>query len=140
VASLIHDIGKIYAPAEVLSKPGALSELEFDLIKTHPQVGYDIMKTVEFPWPIARIVLQHHEMLDGSGYPNGLAGDDICLEARIIGVADAVEAMSSHRPYRPALGLDRAVAEISQKRGTRYDPEVVGACVLMLTEKGFEFE
>jgi PAS domain S-box-containing protein/putative nucleotidyltransferase with HDIG domain len=140
MAALIHDIGKMYTPAEVLSKPGELSELELGLIKTHPQVGHDILSTVDFPWPIATIVLQHHEKMDGSGYPSGLVGDEILLEARILGVADVVEAMSSHRPYRPALGLDRAIEEIRQKRGTRYDPQVVDTCIALLTEKGFEFE
>jgi PAS domain S-box-containing protein/putative nucleotidyltransferase with HDIG domain len=140
MAALIHDIGKIYAPAEVLSKPGRLSDLEFGLIKTHPQVGYDILKGIDFPWPVARVVLQHHETLDGCGYPLGLAGDEILLEARILGVADVIEAMSSHRPYRPALGLDRAMEQILEGRGTLYDADVVDCCLRILKEGEFEFE
>jgi PAS domain S-box-containing protein/putative nucleotidyltransferase with HDIG domain len=140
MAGLIHDIGKIYAPAEVLSKPGRLSDLEFGLIKTHPQVGYDILKQIDFPWPVARIVLQHHETMDGCGYPHGLSADEILLEARILGVADVIEAMSSHRPYRPALGIDKAMEAISQGRGTRYDESVVDCCLRILREGRFEFE
>jgi len=124
IASLVHDIGKISLPAEILSKPSKLNEMEFSLIKNHPKTGYDILKTIDFPWPVARIVLQHHERLDGSGYPQGLKGDKILMEAKIIGTADVVEAMSSHRPYRPALGIDKALEEISQNRGILYDPEV----------------
>ena len=127
-ASLIHDIGKISLPAEILSKPSKLTEIEYSLIKNHPQIGYDILKSIDFPWPIAQIVLQHHERRDGSGYPQGLKGEEILLEARIMGVADVVEAMSSHRPYRPALGIDKALEEISQNRGILYDPKVVDAC------------
>ncbi len=140
MAGLIHDIGKIYAPAEVLSKPGQLSDLELSLIKTHPQVGYDILKGIDFPWPVAQVVLQHHETLDGCGYPHGLSGDQILVEARILGVADVIEAMSSHRPYRPALGIDRAVDAISQARGTRYDATVVDCCLRILRGGRFEFE
>ncbi|MBC8492715.1 MAG: GAF domain-containing protein, partial [Chloroflexi bacterium] len=140
MAGLIHDIGKISIPAEVLSKPGQLSELEWSMIKAHPQVGYDILKTVEFPWPVAQIVLQHHERMDGSGYPQGLSGEELLLEARILAVADVVEAMASHRPYRPALGMDRALEEISQNRGVLYDPEVVDACLKLFIEKAFKFE
>ncbi len=140
MAALIHDIGKIYAPAEILSKPGQLTELEFGLIKTHPQVGRDILKTVEFPWPIAEIVYQHHEALDGSGYPEGLSGEEITLDARILAVADVVEAMSSHRPYRAALGIETALEEVSRNRGVLYDPDVVDACLLLLRVKGFHFE
>jgi len=110
LAGIIHDLGKISVPSEILIKPGLLSKLEFDLIKLHPRVGYDILKTVEFPWPIAEIVLQHHERMDGSGYPQGLSGEDILMEARILGVADVVEAMASQRPYRPALGIDKPLA------------------------------
>ncbi|HID87880.1 MAG TPA: HD-GYP domain-containing protein [Anaerolineae bacterium] len=140
IAGLIHDIGKINVPAEILSKPGPLSELEFGLIQAHPQVGHDILKTIEFPWPVAQIVLQHHERMDGSGYPQGLSDDNILLEARILGVADVVEAMASHRPYRPPRGLDKALEEISRNRGILYDPEVVDACLKLFTEKGFTFE
>jgi len=139
IASLIHDIGKINLPAEMLSKPGKLSEIEFKLIQNHSRIGYDILKKIDFLWPIAEIVLQHHEKIDGSGYPRGLKGDEILLEAKIIGVADVVEAMSSHRPYRPALGIDVALEEITQNKGTLYDPEVVDACLNLFKEKGFKF-
>jgi HD-GYP domain-containing protein (c-di-GMP phosphodiesterase class II) len=142
MAGLIHDIGKINVPAEILSKPGPLTELEFGLIKMHPQTGHDILSGTieEFPWPMAQIVLQHHERMDGSGYPQGLSGEEIILEARILAVADVVEAMSSYRPYRPALGINKALEEISQNRGVLYDPEVVDACLKLFTEKGFRFE
>ena len=140
IASLIHDIGKISTPAEILSKPTKLNEIEYSLIKDHSQIGYDILKSIDFPWPIAQIVLQHHERLNGSGYPQGLKGEDILLEARIMGVADVVEAMSSHRPYRPALGIDKALEEISQNRGILYDPEVVDVCFKLFKEKSFKFE
>jgi len=140
IASLIHDIGKIGLPTEILSKPTKLTDIEFRLIKGHSQIGYDILKSIDFPYPIANIVLQHHERLDGSGYPNNLKADKILLEAKIIGVADVVEAMSSHRPYRPALGTDKALEEISQNRGILYDPEVVDACLKLFREKGFKFK
>ncbi len=140
IAALVHDIGKISIPAEILSKPSKLNEMEFSLIKNHPKTGYDILKTIDFPWPVAKIVLQHHEKIDGSGYPQGLKGNDMLLEARIMGVADVVEAMSSHRPYRPSLGIDKALEEISQNRGIFYDPEVVDACLKLFKEKGFKFE
>lgn len=140
ITGLLHDVGKIVVPAEILSKPGKLSQYEFSIIKTHPEVGYEILKEIEFPWPVTQAILQHHERLDGSGYPAGLSGKDIILEARILGVTDVVEAMSSHRPYRPALGLDSALEEISKKRGILYDPEVVDACLKIFTEKGFKFE
>ncbi len=140
IAALIHDVGKINLPAAILSKPGRLSEIEFNLIKNHSQIGYDILKKIDFLWPVANIVLQHHERLDGSGYPRGLKGDKILLEAKIMGVADVVEAMSSHRPYRPALGIDTALEEISQNRGILYDPEVVDACLKLFKEKEFKFE
>jgi len=140
MASLIHDIGKITVPAEILSKPGRLNDLEWGMIKAHPQVGYDILKTIDLPWPVAQIVLQHHERMDGSGYPAGLSGEGIILEARILAVADVVEAMASHRPYRPAHGIDMALGEISQNRGVLYDPGVVKACVKLFTKKGFAFE
>lgn len=140
IASLIHDIGKIGLPTEILSKPTTLADIELSLIKGHSQIGYDILKSIDFSYPIAQIVLQHHERLNGSGYPNNLKGDEILLEAKIIGVADVVEAMSSHRPYRPALGVDKALEEISQNRGILYDPEIVDACIRLFKEKGFKFE
>jgi len=140
ISSLVHDVGKISVPAEILNKPIKLSEIEYSLIRDHSQVGYDILKSIEFPWPIEKIVLQHHERLDGSGYPGGLKGDEILLEAKIICVADVVEAMSSHRPYRPSLGIDKALEEISQNTGILYDPKVVEACLKLFKEKGFKFE
>jgi putative nucleotidyltransferase with HDIG domain len=129
LASIVHDVGKIKVPAEILSKPGKLSKFEYELIREHPRAGHDILKSVSFPWPIADIVLQHHERLDGSGYPSGLKGDAILLEARILGVADVVEAWTSHRPYRAALGLDAALTEIQRGSGMLYDPAVIEACV-----------
>jgi len=140
IASLIHDIGKIGLPAEILSKPTKLADIEFSLIKGHSQIGYDILKSIDFSYPVAQIVLQHHERINGSGYPNNLKGDEILLEARILGVADVVEAMSSHRPYRPARGIDKALEEIIQNKGTLYDPEVVDVCLKLFKEKGFKFE
>jgi PAS domain S-box-containing protein len=139
LAAIVHDIGKIQVPAEILSKPGRLSDLEYSLIKVHAQAGYDIIKDVEFPWPIADMLLQHHERWDGTGYPQGLKGKDILPGARILAVADVVEAMGSHRPYRPSLGLDKAIGEITANRGVLYDAAVVDAC-LKLFKKGFEFE
>ncbi len=139
IASLVHDIGKISIPSEILNKPTKLREIEFSLIKNHSQVGHDVLKSINFPWPVARIVLQHHERLNGSGYPNNLKYDKIMLEARIIGVADVVEAMSSHRPYRPALGIDAALGEISKNKGILYDPKVVDACLKLFKEKRFKF-
>lgn len=137
-AGVIHDLGKIYVPAEILNRPGRLTPIEFALIKPHPQVGYDILKNIEFPWPVAQIVLQHHERLDGSGYPQGLPGDEILPEARVLAVADVVEAMASHRPYRPALGVDKALDEISSKKGIHFDPAAVDACLRLFREKSFE--
>jgi len=139
-AALIHDIGKINVPASILARPGKISKIEFDMIKTHSQVGYDIIKRIEFPWPLADIILQHHERIDGSGYPKGLKGKDIKFEAKILAVADVVEAMASHRPYRPALGIDKALKEIKQGKGKLYDPEVVDACARLFTEKKFDFD
>lgn len=135
MAGVIHDLGKISVPAEILSKPGRLPELEFSLIKIHPQSGYDILKGIEFPWPIAQIVLQHHERMDGSGYPRGLSGEDILIEARILAVADVVEAMASHRPYRPALGIDAALEEISANKNAHFDQDVVDACLKLFDTK-----
>ena len=140
VAGTIHDLGKISVPAEILSRPGQLTEMEFGIIKTHPQTGYDILKDMKFPWPIAQIVLQHHERMDGSGYPQGLSGENTFLEARVLAVADVVEAMASHRPYRPALGTDNALEEIRQNRGTLYDTVVVDTCLELFIKKGFKFE
>lgn len=139
LAALIHDIGKISVPAEILSKPCQLSELEYRMITPHAKSGYHILQPIKFPWPIAEIVFQHHERWDGSGYPRGLSGHDILLEARIIGVADVVEAMAFHRPYRPALGIDKALEEISGKRGILYDPDVVDVCMKLFREKGYVF-
>lgn len=140
LAASIHDLGKIRIPAEILSKPGKLNAIEYELVKGHPRTGYDIIKDIEFPWPIAQMVLQHHERVDGSGYPQGLKSGEIMLEAMIIAVADVVEAMSSHRPYRPGLGLDEALEEISRHRGTLYDPVVVDGCISMFREKRFVLE
>ncbi len=137
LAGLVHDIGKISAPAEILSKPSELSEIEYALVKMHAQVGHDILKEINFPWPIAQILLQHHERYDGSGYPNGLRGESILLEARVLGVADVVEAIAAHRPYRAALGIDTALDEITNKRGTAFDPVVVDACVRLFREKSY---
>jgi putative nucleotidyltransferase with HDIG domain len=132
----IHDLGKIQVPAEILAKPTRLSKPEFELIKTHPQAGYDIVRGIEFPWPVADMVRQHHERLDGSGYPQGLKGEAIALEARILAVADVVEAMASHRPYRASLGLDAALREIEAKRGIWFEEKVVDACLRLFREKG----
>ena len=129
MAGMIHDIGKISVPAEILSKPVRLSEIEISLIRVHPQAGYDILKDIEFPWAIGQIILQHHERMNGSGYPQGLKGDQVCFEARILAVADVVEAMASHRPYRPGLGLESALKEISANQGGLYDERVVDACL-----------
>ncbi|OFZ89323.1 MAG: hypothetical protein A2V78_07405 [Betaproteobacteria bacterium RBG_16_64_18] len=137
VAGYLHDIGKITIPSEILSKPGKLSTVEFELIKGHAQASYDVLKDVEFPWPVAQVALQHHERLDGSGYPHGLKGEAILLEARIMAVADVVEAMSSHRPYRPGLGIDKALAEIERGRGSAYDPAVVDACLRLFRDRGY---
>ncbi len=140
MAALLHDIGKMYVPSEILTKPGRISDLESGIIETHAQVGYEILKAIEFPWPIAKTVLQHQERLNGSGYPAGLSGEEILLEARILAVADVVEAMSSHRPYRAMLGTKKALNEISQNRGVLYDPNVVDACLILFNDNKFEFE
>jgi PAS domain S-box-containing protein len=140
MAGTIHDIGKISVPAEILSKPTKLSDMEYGIIKVHPQSGYDILKEIDFPWPIAQIVLQHHERLNGSGYPNLLKNGQILPEAKILAVADVVEAMASHRPYRPALGIDAALNEIEQNKGVLYDTEAVDICLKLFKEKGFRFE
>ncbi|HNX91806.1 MAG TPA: HD domain-containing phosphohydrolase, partial [Candidatus Omnitrophota bacterium] len=138
MCSLIHDIGKIQVPIEVLINPRKLTDLEFKMIKMHSRVGFDILKSVNAPWPLARVILQHHERINGSGYPDGLKGDDILLEAKIVAVSDVVEAMASHRPYRPALGIEKALDEIRQNRGTLYEPKVVDACLKIFAE-GFKF-
>jgi len=137
MAAVIHDIGKVSVPSEILSRPGKLTQNEFELVKDHPLTGCDILKDVEFPWPVAEIIYQHHERLDGSGYPRGLKGDEVLLEARIIALADVVEAMASHRPFRPAQGVDAALDEVDKNRGILYDPEVVDACVKLFKEKGY---
>ena len=139
MAASIHDIGKIALPAEILTKPVQLTEIEISLIQAHAQAGFDILKGIEFPWPLADIIVQHHERMDGSGYPRGLAGEEILLEARIIGVADVVETMASHRPYRPSMGMDKALQEIISNKGILYDPRVVDACLHIFNEQGFEF-
>ncbi|MBU2622049.1 MAG: PAS domain S-box protein, partial [Proteobacteria bacterium] len=140
MAAEIHDIGKISVPAEILSKPSKLTDIEFQLIKIHPEAGYNIVKDIDFPWPIATMIVQHHERTNGSGYPKGLKGEVILLETRILSVADVVEAISSHRPYRPAYGIDIAIDEISQKKGILYDPETVDACLRLINDKGFKLE
>ena len=137
VAGSVHDVGKIAVPAEILSKPARLTPAEYALVKEHAQLGYEILKEVEFPWPVAEVAWQHHERLDGSGYPRGLKGGEILLEARILAVADTVEAMSSHRPYRPGLGLEAALAEIEKGRGHLYDGDVADACLRVCREKGY---
>ena len=140
VAGMLHDIGKIIVPTEILSKPGKLSEAEFSMIRDHPKLAFDILKNIDFDWPIARIVVQHHERMDGSGYPYGILGKDILMEARILAVADVVEAMSSHRPYRPALGIEEALAELTRGDGTLYASEVVRACEKVINKRGFKLE
>ena len=140
IACYVHDIGKIAVPAEILAKPTKLSEHEFGIIMTHPQFGADVLKEIDFIWPVAEITLQHHERLDGSGYPNHLKGDQIIPEARVLAVADVVEAMCSHRPYRPALGIDQALEEIADGKGTRYDAKAVNVCIKLFRRKHFEFK
>jgi PAS domain S-box-containing protein/putative nucleotidyltransferase with HDIG domain len=137
VGGYLHDLGKITIPAEILSKPGKLRPIELELIRGHAQASYEVLKNVDFPWPVAQMALQHHERLDGSGYPQGIEGEAILLEARVLGVADTVEAMSSHRPYRAAVGIDKALAEIERGRGSLYDPSVVDACLRLFGEKGY---
>jgi putative nucleotidyltransferase with HDIG domain len=138
-AGLLHDIGKLSIPAEILSKPSVLSPLEMSLMKVHPQSAYEVLRTIDFPWPVADIVLQHHERVDGSGYPQGLRGDAILMQARILAVADVVEAMSSHRPYRAALGIEAALEEVKQGRGVLYDVLVADACLDLFRVDGFRF-
>ena len=139
-ASLVHDVGKVNLPTEIVSKPSKLVEVEFNLLKNHPRTGYEILKKVDFPWPIAEIVFQHQEKIDGSGFPRGLRGDEILIEAKILGVANVVEAMSSYKSYRPALSIDESLTEISKYENILFDPEVVDACIKLFKEKGFKFE
>jgi putative nucleotidyltransferase with HDIG domain len=138
MAGSIHDIGKLSIPAEILSKPTKLTNIEFSLIKEHSLIGYEMLKDVESPWPLAQIVYQHHERMDGSGYPRNLKGDEILMEARIMAIADVVESMASHRPYRPGLGIDAALAEIEKNKGTHYDNTVADACLRLFREKGYQ--
>jgi HD-GYP domain-containing protein (c-di-GMP phosphodiesterase class II) len=140
MAGVVHDLGKIYVPAEILSKPSRLNDIEFNLIRTHSQVGYDLLKTIDFPWPIAQIVHQHHERLNGSGYPQGLSEEQILIEAKILCVADVVEAMASHRPYRPARGIDLALEHIQEEKNNLYDPLAVDCCMKLFTEQNFAFD
>lgn len=140
IASLVHDVGKVNLPTEIVSKPSALIEVEFNLLKNHPRTGYGILKKVDFPWPLAEIVFQHQEKIDGSGYPRGLKDADILIEAKILGVANVVEAMSSYKSYRPALSMDESLAEIAKYKNILFDPEVVNACLGLFKEKGFKFE
>jgi PAS domain S-box-containing protein len=139
MAGSIHDIGKLSVPSEILSKPTKLTNIEFSLIKEHSRKGYEMLKDVESPWPLAQIVYQHHERMNGTGYPRNLKGDDILMEARIMAVADVVESMASHRPYRPALGIEAALEEIEKNKGTLYDNTVADACLRLFREKGFQF-
>ncbi len=140
MAALIHDVGKLYIPAEILVKPTKLTEIEFGMVKTHPNVGYEILKKIKFPWPVADIILQHHERFNGSGYLQGLTNKDILLEARILAIADVVEAMSSHRPYRPARGMKATLEEIEKNRGILYDPEIADICIKLFRKKEFKFD
>jgi HD-GYP domain-containing protein (c-di-GMP phosphodiesterase class II) len=140
MAALIHDMGKISIPAEILSKPGKLNEVEMQMVRRHPQAAFEILKEIDFPWPVDLIVLQHHEKMDCSGYPQGLAGEDILLEARILCIADVVESIESHRPYRPGLGIDKALEEISNNRGILFDQNVVDACLRLFKEKNFQYQ
>jgi len=137
--SLVHDIGKISIPQEILSRPGKLSGLEQEIVRTHPQIGYDILSNVDFPWPVADVILQHQELYDGSGYPNGLKGEEILIGARIIAVADVIESMTSHRPYRSTPGIDKAIEEVIRNSGILYDPEVAEVCIRIIQDKGFSF-
>jgi len=140
MAGLIHDLGKISIPAEILGQPRQLTDVEYSLVKTHPEIAYQVLKEIDFYRPLALIVYQHHERINGTGYPQGIKGVDILLEAKILGVADVVEAICRHRPYRPASGIDKALKEISLYSGVLYDPEVVNACTKLFSEKGFRFK
>ena len=138
LAASIHDLGKVGIPAEILSKPGRLTAIQYSLVKEHAQMGYEIVRGVQFPWPIAEMVLQHHERMDGSGYPNGIKGDAILLESRILAVADVVEVMATRRPYRESLGIEAALKEIEEGRGKVYDADAVDACVRVFCEDGYQ--
>jgi HD-GYP domain-containing protein (c-di-GMP phosphodiesterase class II) len=138
ITGYLHDVGKMSIPPQILAKSRRLTQEEFALVKTHAQVGYEILKDVKLPWPVAEIARQHHERLDGSGYPQGLKGQEILLEAKILAVADTVEAMASHRPYRPALGLDAALNEIEKNSGKLYEPAAVDACLRLFRDKGYQ--
>ena len=140
IASLVHDIGKVNLPTEIVSKPSKLVEVEFNLVKNHPRIGYEILKKADFPWPIAEIVFQQYEKIDGSGYPRGLKGAEILIEAKILGVANVVEAMSSYKSYRPALSIDEALTEIAENKNILFDPKVVDTCLKLFKERGFKFE
>jgi HD-GYP domain-containing protein (c-di-GMP phosphodiesterase class II) len=140
LAATIHDIGDIQIPAEILTRPGSLNSIEREIVQSHPQAGYDILKGIDFSWPIAEMVFQHHERLDGSGYPKGLKGDQILLGAKVIAVADVMEAMSSHRPYRASLGVEAAIAELETHKGQLYEAAVVDACIKLVQEKKFVFQ
>ncbi|MEA2021419.1 MAG: response regulator [Candidatus Caldatribacteriota bacterium] len=140
ISSLVHDIGKIDIPTEILSRPGKITDIEFSLIQKHATTGYKILKEIDYTWPIAEIVYQHHENLDGTGYPQGLKDGDILIEAQIVRVADVIEAMSSHRPYRPALGIEKALEEISKNKGILYNIEVVDTCLKLFQDKKFKFQ
>ena len=140
MAAAIHDLGKIHVPAGILNKPGPMSEHELAIIRMHPRTAYDILKGIQFPWPLAETIYQHHERLDGSGYPRQLRGDQILLEARILAVADVVESMASFRPYRPEMDMETAIEELRSNKGILYDARVVDACIKLITEKGFDFK
>jgi len=140
MAAVVHDIGKIHVPAEILAKPTALSAAEYEIIKTHSKVGWEVLKNIDFPWPVAEIVYQHHGRLDGSGYPRGLKGDKILLDTRIVMVADVVDAMSEFRPYRPAQGILQALQEIMKQKGKLYDEQVVNTCLNLFLEKQYEIK
>jgi putative nucleotidyltransferase with HDIG domain len=139
MAAYIHDIGKIAVPSDVLNKPGKLTDIEFSLLQSHSDIGYKVLKNIKICWPVAETVLQHHERLDGSGYPNGLKNGEITMNSRILSVADVVEAINSHRPYRPSLGIDKALEEISDKANVLYDSDVVDSCLRLFTVKDFKF-
>jgi PAS domain S-box-containing protein/putative nucleotidyltransferase with HDIG domain len=139
MAGVVHDVGKIAIPSEILSKPGALTDIEYNLVKKHPEVGYDILKNIDFPWPIADVVIQHHERINGSGYPKGLTGDKMLLEAKILAIADVMEAMASHRPYRAAVGIDKAMEELASQKGILYDTQIADLCLDLFSKKKYEF-